>query len=223
MSLGDMILATDEVMAMGTGGEAVAVARMFEEPGVEHFRQVAEFSISMVWMADAAGLCTFVNQSWQDFSGRRAGQELGTGWADAIHPDDVLAALGDYWSAVRAGAPMRIEYRILVKDGKYQRVERLGSPRFGLGGELRGYVGCVAPHLAPVDWEARQRLAQLSGRELQVLELIAAGCSTKEIADRLGIRYKTADSHRTHLLKKLGIHDIATLVRFAVRAGAIQP
>jgi DNA-binding CsgD family transcriptional regulator len=74
-----------------------------------------------------------------------------------------------------------------------------------------------------VDWEARQQLAQLSGRELQVLELIAAGCSTKEIAERLGIRYKTADSHRTHLLKKLGIHDIATLVRFAVRAGAIQP
>jgi DNA-binding CsgD family transcriptional regulator len=118
---------------------------------------------------------------------------------------------------------MRIEYRILLRDGKYQWVERLGSPQFGFGGELQGYVGCVAPHIARVDWEARQQLAQLSGRELQVLELIAAGCSTKEIAERLGIRYKTADSHRTHLLKKLGIHDIATLVRFAVRAGAIQP
>jgi PAS domain S-box-containing protein len=216
------MLASDNVIAMGAGGEAVAVARMLEEPGVEHFRQVAEVSVSMIWMADADGLCTFVNQSWLDFCGRRAGQELGTGWADAIHPDDVLAALGDYWSAIRVGAPMRIEYRTLLRDGKYQRVERLGSARFGLGGELRGYVGCVAPHLARVDWEARQQLAQLSGRELQVLELIAVGCSTKEIAERLGIRYKTADSHRTHLLKKLGIHDIATLVRFAIRAGAIQ-
>jgi PAS domain S-box-containing protein len=222
MSLGDMMLASNDVMATGTGGEAVAVARMLEEPGVEHFRQVAEVSVSMIWMADAGGLCTFVNQSWMDFCGRRAGQELGTGWADAIHPDDVLAALGDYWSAIRAEAPMRIEYRSLVRDGKYQRVERLGSPWFGLGGEVRGYVGCVAPHLARVDWEARQLLAQLSGRELQVLELIAVGCSTKEIAERLGIRYKTADSHRTHLLKKLGIHDIATLVRFAIRSGAIQ-
>ncbi|HEY7390032.1 MAG TPA: LuxR C-terminal-related transcriptional regulator [Bryobacteraceae bacterium] len=217
-----MMLASDHVMAMGAGAEAVAVARIQEESGLEHFRQVAEVSVSMIWMADADGLCTFANQSWLNFCGRRAEQELGTGWADAIHPDDVLGALGGYWSAIRAGAPMRIEYRILARDGMYQRVERLGSPRFGLGGELRGYVGCVAPHLTRVDWEARRHLAQLSARELQVLELIAAGCSTKEIAERLGIRYKTADSHRTHLLKKLGIHDIATLVRFAIRSGAIQ-
>ena len=45
--------------------------------------------------------------------------------------------------------------------------------------------------------------------------------ATKEISAKLGISYKTADSHRTHVLKKLGVHETASLVRFAIRAGVI--
>jgi PAS domain S-box-containing protein len=215
------MLATEHVLATGTGGEAAVVARIPEEAGIDDFQQVAGVSVAMMWIADAAGQCIFVNQSWLDFCGRSAEQELGTGWADALHADDVLNALSTYWTAIRASAPMRIEYRILAKDGMYHYVERLGAPWYGAGGELRGYVGSLTPAFAKVDWEARRQLAQLSARERQVLELIAAGHPTREIAQRLGIRYKTADSHRTHLLKKLGVHDIATLVRFAIRSGAI--
>ena len=69
--------------------------------------------------------------------------------------------------------------------------------------------------------EAREQLARLSVRERQVMELIALGFSTKEISAKLGISYKTADSHRTHVLKKLGVHETASLVRFAIRAGVI--
>jgi PAS domain S-box-containing protein len=216
-----MMLATEAVFITGTGGEAAAVARIAEDPGTEDLKLVAEVSVAMMWMADAAGQCTFVNQSWLDFCGRSLEQEAGTGWADAIHPDDVLSTLSSYWTAVRAGAPVRLDYRVRAKDGMYQRVERLGSPWFDFGGVLCGYVGGVTPSVARMDWAARRQLALLSQRERQVLELIAAGRSTREIAEYLGVRYKTADSHRTHLLKKLGIHDIASLVRFAIRAGAI--
>jgi PAS domain S-box-containing protein len=218
-----MTFAFDNSLTAGACAEAAAAARIPDEPGPEDFQRLAEVSAAMIWMADAAGLCTFANQSWLSFCGRTAGQELGTGWADTIHPDDVMKALSGYWTAIRASAPVRIEYRIFAKDGIYQKVERLGSPWFGIGGELRGYVGCVTPSAPKADWEARQKLALLSARERQVLELIAAGCTTKEIAEHLAIRYKTADSHRTHLLKKLGIHEIASLVRFAIRSGAIQP
>lgn len=63
----------------------------------------------------------------------------------------------------------------------------------------------------------------LSGRERQVLQLIGEGKSTRDIAVHLGISVKTAESHRARLMKKLDIHEIAGLVRYAIRRGMIQP
>lgn len=63
----------------------------------------------------------------------------------------------------------------------------------------------------------------LSGRERQVLQLVGEGKSTKDIAAQLGISVKTAESHRARLMKKLDIHEIASLVRYAIRHGLIQP
>jgi DNA-binding NarL/FixJ family response regulator len=63
----------------------------------------------------------------------------------------------------------------------------------------------------------------LTLRERQVLQLIAEGKSTKDVATLLGISVKTAESHRTRLMRKLGIHEIASLVRYAVRQGIVQP
>ena len=63
----------------------------------------------------------------------------------------------------------------------------------------------------------------LSSRERQVLQLIAEGKSTKEVAFFLGISYKTAESHRTRLMEKLDIHETASIVRYAIRQGLVQP
>jgi two-component system response regulator NreC len=63
----------------------------------------------------------------------------------------------------------------------------------------------------------------LSSRERQVLQLVAEGKTTKEIAAVLGVSIKTADSHRAHIMQKLDIHDTAGLVRFAIRRGLIHP
>ena len=62
----------------------------------------------------------------------------------------------------------------------------------------------------------------LTQRETEVLKLIADGHSTKSIAHELHIAYKTADTHRTKLMDKLGIHTIAGLVRYAIRIGAVE-
>lgn len=62
----------------------------------------------------------------------------------------------------------------------------------------------------------------LSVRERQVLQLVAEGHSTKAIAARLGISAKTVDSHRSRLMRKLDIHEIAGLVRYAIRHGVAQ-
>ena len=63
----------------------------------------------------------------------------------------------------------------------------------------------------------------LTLRERQVLQLIAEGKSTKDVASLLGISVKTAESHRTRLMQKLDIHETASLVLYAVRNGIVQP
>ncbi len=62
-------------------------------------------------------------------------------------------------------------------------------------------------------------LAQLTERETEILRLIAEGLSNKEIGDKLFISHRTVDTHRTNLMKKLDAHNIAALIRFAIRNG----
>lgn len=63
----------------------------------------------------------------------------------------------------------------------------------------------------------------LSGRERQVLQLVAEGNTTKKVASLLGLSVKTAESHRTRIMEKLDIHETAGLVRYAIRRGIIRP
>ncbi len=66
-------------------------------------------------------------------------------------------------------------------------------------------------------------LDRLTVRQREVLRLIAEGCTTKQIARKLEISVKTVESHRTQLMRELNIHDIAGLVRFAIRTGLVSP
>jgi DNA-binding NarL/FixJ family response regulator len=63
---------------------------------------------------------------------------------------------------------------------------------------------------------------QLTPREIEVLKLIACGHSGKQIAEQLGIAFRTARSHRSNLMEKLDVHDTASLVRYAIRTGLIE-
>jgi DNA-binding NarL/FixJ family response regulator len=62
----------------------------------------------------------------------------------------------------------------------------------------------------------------LTARERQVLQLVVEGHTTKEAAKLLGIAFKTAESHRNHIMKKLGIHDVVALMRYAIEAGLVR-
>ena len=69
---------------------------------------------------------------------------------------------------------------------------------------------------------AHSSLSQLTHRECEVLQLIAEGNSSKEVATLIGVSLKTIESHRSSLMTKLGIHKVASLVRFAIREGLIE-
>lgn len=73
---------------------------------------------------------------------------------------------------------------------------------------------------APAD--AALELDKLTARQREVLQLIAEGHSTRDIAGRLGLSAKTVESHRGQLMDRLDIHDVPGLVRFAIRVGLVS-
>jgi len=74
---------------------------------------------------------------------------------------------------------------------------------------------------SPIPPRAAPRLPH--GREREILQLVAESHSTKEIAAKLGISVKTVDNHRTNLMRKLNLHDVASLTRYALEVGLIEP
>ena len=75
----------------------------------------------------------------------------------------------------------------------------------------------------PPGGEGAVGLQRLTPRQREILQLIAEGNSTKEIARKLELSVKTVETHRAQLMERLDIHDIAGLVRYAIRVGLIQP
>ncbi len=69
----------------------------------------------------------------------------------------------------------------------------------------------------------QQESSELTPREREIVQLIAEGKATKEVAEVLGISVKTADTHRTNLMRKLNLHSTAELVRYAIRNQIVQP
>jgi DNA-binding NarL/FixJ family response regulator len=65
--------------------------------------------------------------------------------------------------------------------------------------------------------------ATLTPRQREVLQLVAEGHSSKEIASRLNVALKTVETHRTELMERLGIHGVASLVRYAIQVGLVRP
>jgi len=83
---------------------------------------------------------------------------------------------------------------------------------------LRGYL-----EAGPAEAEPTSPSATLTAREREVLQLLVEGQSNKEVASALGIGIKTAEAHRANLMKKLGVHSMSELVRYAIRNKIVEP
>ena len=191
----------------------------------ELFRKMADAAPFMMWMAGTDGRCTFFNRGWLQFRGRSMTQELGYGWAEGVHPEDLQSCLTTYRTSFENRREFHMEYRLMNSRGKYRAIVDTGLPNYRPDGTFAGYLGsCIeagsGPDLSAAQGEGAAAGASevaLTNREKQVLILIALGYSTKKAAAQLGISYKTADSHRTKIMDKLGVHETASLVRYAIR------
>jgi PAS domain S-box-containing protein len=108
------------------------------------FRLVANTAPMLIWMSDTSKLCTYFNHSWLAFTGRSMEQELGNGWTEGVHPEDLQKCFDTYVQAFDAHEKFTIEYRLQRYDGEYRWVLDLGVPRFNRDGSFAGYIGsCV--------------------------------------------------------------------------------
>jgi two-component system, LuxR family, sensor kinase FixL len=108
------------------------------------FRIMADAAPVLIWVAGVDKLCTFFNKPWLDFTGRSAEQELGNGWAEGVHRDDLQTCLQVYTSAFDVRQPFVMQYRLRRNDGEYRWISDQGVPRYDAEGKFAGYIGsCV--------------------------------------------------------------------------------
>lgn len=134
----------------------------------ERFRLVANTAPVLIWMSGPDKLCTYFNQPWLEFTGRPMDAELGNGWADGVHPEDLRACLDTYTNAFDRHESFKMQYRLRRKDGEYRWIFDLGVPRFNPDGSFAGYIGsCIDITERKI---AEEALAGLSGRLIETQE-----------------------------------------------------
>jgi PAS domain S-box-containing protein len=123
------------------------------------FRQMTDTAPMLVWMSGTDKLCHYFNQSWLTFTGRTIEQEMGNGWTEGVHPDDLQSCLDIYATAFDQRLSFEMDYRLRRADGAYRWILDAGVPRFTPEGEFLGYVGsCFDIHDRKTAAADRERL-----------------------------------------------------------------
>lgn len=118
-------------------------ARTALQESESRFRHLADHAPVMVWVTEPDGSCTYLSQSWYDFTGQTEDSGLGFGWLDATHPDDRPLTEKAFREANASCTAFRVEYRLRRADGEYRWAIDAATPRRGPQGEFLGYVGSV--------------------------------------------------------------------------------
>ncbi len=110
----------------------------------ERFRLVANTAPVLIWMSDMDKLCTYFNEPWLEFTGESLESQLGNGWANGVHPEDLKRCLRIYTEAFDRRERFRMEYRLRRQDGEYRWILDIGVPRFNQYRSFVGYIGsCI--------------------------------------------------------------------------------
>jgi len=105
------------------------------------FRNMADQAPALIWLADTQNLGSWYNKRWLEYTGRTMEQELGLGWAEGMHPEDLDKSVRCCTEAFNARRTFEMEFRLRRADGSYGWIADSGIPRFSETGEFQGYIG----------------------------------------------------------------------------------
>lgn len=192
-----------------------------QEPDIEVVGEAGDGQQALDLVATVHPQVVIMDISMPGVGGIEATQRL-----KATHPEVQVLALTMHedetyvFQLLRAGAAGYVLKRAAAQD-LVQAVRAAARGEAFLYPSIARKV--VEDYLKRVEsGEERERYDGLTTREKEILTLIAQGLSNQQIAEKLFISIKTVQTHRAHILEKLGLHDRTELVRYAIRKGLIQ-
>ena len=108
------------------------------------YRLLVQHSPVMIWRSGLDAKCDYFNRTWLAFTGRTIEQEMGDGWAEGVHPDDLERCVAHYRDHFQQREPFEMEYRLRRHDGMYRWIFDRGVPFWDEAGNFAGFIGsCV--------------------------------------------------------------------------------
>lgn len=157
--------------------DALVGANAQLEESESRFRSLADSVPALIWVCDTQQLCTYVNQTWQTFTGRSLEQEINGGWLDTIHPDDRTGFVGQLQTSFAEETSLQIEYRRCDRNGTYRWILNTGIPRY-LDNQFAGMIGCgldiTESKQNQVDLEQAVLELKRSNRDLEEFAYVAS-------------------------------------------------
>ena len=143
------------------------------------YKNLADSGLALIWTAGTDKKCTYFNNPWLTFTGRTLEQEIGDGWAQGVHPEDLDTCVNTYVTAFDKREAFNMEYRLRHHSGEYRWLSDMGTPNYNSQGEFVGYIG---------------HCFDITERKLNELELIRAKEHAEE-SDRLKTSFLQNMSH----------------------------
>lgn len=113
-------------------------------PSATEFRLLVQHSPVMIWRSGLDAKCDYFNETWLAFTGRSLEQELGDGWAEGVHPEDMQRCVAHYLDHFQRREAFEMEYRLRRHDGEFRWIFDRGVPFNDDSGAFGGFIGsCV--------------------------------------------------------------------------------
>ena len=129
----------------------------------QEYKLILENSPNMVWRSGVGGKCDYFNKTWLNFTGKKMEDELGDGWANGVHPDDLDRCLRIYKKAFSNKERFEMNYRLLRHDGIYRIINDRGVPFYSDQDKFLGYIGSCIDVTEKIEGESLKEMAIKDG------------------------------------------------------------